>query len=156
VRSHRGWPVTFRYRDDRVEHWVKPDRFVGIAFSDRPANRNVRNFSIEIDRGSMPLTATSLQKASILRKLLAYQATHNDDVLREIFGIEHAYTLFLACGRRRRDNMVTLAREIVQSDRAAASMLFAVQPPAPSVGDTPDLSALTWINGLGNETRLPL
>ena len=156
VRSHRGWPVSFRYRDEQVEHWVKPDRFIGIEFRDRPANRNGRNFSIEIDRGSMPLQATSLQRASILRKLLAYQATHTDNVLREIFGIEHAYTLFLTGGRRRRDNMVTLAREIVQSDRAASSMLFAVQPPSPSVGDTPDLSALTWLNGRGEEVSLPL
>ena len=145
-----------RHNDERLEHWVKPDRFLAIEFADRPAGRNARNFAIEIDRGSMPLEAAILTKASILRKLLAYQATYNDKVLSAIFGIEHAYTLFLTSGRRRRDNMVSLARDTVTNRQAAKAMLFAVQPPAPTIDDTPDLSALTWINGLGEETGLRL
>ena len=104
----------------------------------------------------MPLEAATLEKASILRKLLAYQATINDNVLRAIFGMEHAYVLFLASGRRRRDNMVRLAQSAVTNKRAAQAMLFAVQPPAPTLGNTPDLSALSWKNGLGEEARLSL
>lgn len=156
VRSHRGWPVSFTHDGETLEHWVKPDRFLGIKFDDRPANQNARYFAIEIDRGTMPLEASSLNKASILRKLLAYQATHQNDVLREIFVIPHAYILFLTTGKRRRDNMARLAQQIVIDDRAAKAMLFAVQPPAPTVGDTPDLSQLTWINGRGREAALPL
>jgi hypothetical protein len=156
VRSHRGWPVSFRHDNERHEIWVKPDRFIAIKFADRPAHQNVRTFAIEIDRGSMPLETVTMQKASILRKLLAYQATHHDKVLREIFGIEHAYTLTLTSGRRRRDNMVALAANTLRSAPVAKSMLFAVQPPTPSVGDTPNLSELTWINGLGEEAALPL
>ena len=156
VRSHRGWPVSFRYRDERLEHWVKPDRFVAIEFAEKPANRNVRNFAIEIDRGSMPLEASTLHKASILRKLLAYQATHTDKVLSAIFGMEHAYTLFLTTGIRRRNNMVALCRVTLTNRQIAKAMLFAVQPPTPTIGDTPDLSALSWINGLGEDTVLPL
>lgn len=156
VRSHRGWPVSFRHEENTLEHWVKPDRFLGIEFADRPTNQNVRYFAIEIDRGTMPLQASSLHKASILRKLLAYQATHVDAVLQEHFVIPHAYTLFIAPGRRRRDNMVKLAQEVVRHDRAAEAMLFAVQPPAPSVGQYADLSALQWINGRGEGVELPL
>ena len=156
VRAHRGWPVTVTRHGDSRHHWVKPDRFTAIQFADRPANRNERTFAIEIDRGSMPQTASTLDKASIERKLLALQATSDHDVLREIFGIEHAYTLFLTSGRRRRDNMVSLCRDTVTNHHAAKSMLFAVQPPAPTIGETPDISATAWINGLGEETALPL
>ncbi len=60
----------------------------------------MRYYAIEIDRGTMPLQASSLHKASIFRKLLAYQATHQDDVLQEHFAIPHAYTLFATIGRR--------------------------------------------------------
>ncbi len=156
VRSHRGWPVSFRYQNERHEHWVKPDRFLAIEFQGRPINRNVRNFAIEIDRGSMPLEASTLQKASIFRKLLSYQATHTDNVLREIFGIDHAYTLFLTPGKRRRDNMVNLVQKVVANEKIAAAMLFTVQPSPPTVAVTPDLSGLTWINGLGKKVGLPL
>ena len=74
----------------------------------------------------------------------------------EHFIIPHAYTLFVTIGRRRRDNMVKLAQEIVTNDTAATAMLFAVQPPAPSVGEYPDLTALQWINGRGKEVGLAL
>ena len=156
VRSHRGWPVAINHDGTSLEHWLKPDRFLAIEFAGRPTNRNARYFAIEIDRGTMPLTAPTLHRASILRKLLAYQATHEHELLKEIFAIPHAYTLFVTTGRRRRDNMVDLAREIVTDDRTAATMLFAVQPPAPTVGQYADLSALQWINGRGKEVALPL
>ncbi len=81
-----------------------------------------------------------MDKTCIDRKLLAIDATFNDEVLREIFGIDHAYTLFLTVGRRRRDNMVDLTMETLTNKVAAESTLFAVQPPVPAVGDTPDLS----------------
>ncbi len=156
VRAYRGWPVTVRNTAERLEFWVKPDRFLGVEFANRPAGRNARYFAIEIDRGSMPLKAAILTKASIFRKLLAYDATHHNKVLRAIFGIEHAYTLFLTTGRRRRDNMVQLCRDIVTNRQTAKSMLFAVQPASPTIGAIPDLSKQIWINGLGEEIGLPL
>ena len=116
----------------------------------------MRYFAIEIDRGTMPLSATSLRKASIYRKLLAYQATYKDAVLQEHFAIPHAYTLFVTAGRRRRDNMVELARELIADERAAGTMLFTVQPPAPSVGCYADPAAMEWINGRGEEVGLVL
>lgn len=156
VRSHRGWPVAFSHNGETFEHWVKPDRFLGIKFYDRPDNQNARYFAIEIDRGTMPLEANSLQKASIFRKLLTYQATHQNEVLKDLFVIPHAYTLFLTTGHRRRDNMVKLAQTIVTDDRAAKAMLFAVQPPSPTVCSHTDVSGIEWINGRGEEMRLPL
>ena len=156
VRSHRGWPVAFSHNGEKHEHWVKPDRFLGAKFADRPHNRNVRYFAIELDRGTMPLEASSLSKASIFRKLLAYEATHRDGVLQELFLIPHSYTLFLTTGARRRDNMADLAQKLVSSDRAAQAMLFAVQPPAPQVGSYADLMAMEWTNGRGEKMGLPL
>lgn len=146
----------FHTTGETLEHWVKPDRFIGIKFHDRPDNQNARYFAIEIDRGTMPLEANNLQKASILRKLLTYQATHQNDVLKDLFVIPHAYTLFLTTGPRRRDNMVKLAQTTVTDDRAAKAMLFAVQPPAPTVCNHIDVSSIGWINGRGEEMRLPL
>ncbi len=156
VRSHRGWPATFSHDGETLKHWVKPDRFLGIKFCDRPANQNARYFAIEIDRGTMPLEANNLQKASIFRKLLAYQATHLDGVLQEFFVIPHAYTLFLTTGPRRRNNMVRLAQTAVSDDRAARAMLFATQPPSPLVGSYTDLTSIEWINGRGEEMSFPL
>ncbi len=156
VRSHRGWPVSFSYNGETLKHWVKPDRFLGIRFIDRPANHDARYCAIEVDRGTMPLGADTLQKASIFRKLLTYQATHLHSVLQELFAISHAYTLFLTTGSRRRDNMISLAQTIVSDDRAAKSMLFATQPPSPIVGSYTDLTSIEWINGRGKEMSFPL
>ena len=154
VRAHRGWPVAFSYRGQSVEHWVKPDRFTGAEFSDRPKSRNTRYYAIELDRGTMPLEAASLEKASILRKLLSYETTIADRILEDFFLIPHCHVLFLTIGKRRRGNMVELASRIVGSDRAAEAMFFAVQPQSPSVGFSVDLPSIEWINGLGEAVRL--
>ena len=50
--------------------------------------------------------------------------------------------------------MVELARQIVTDDRAARSMLFAVQPPSPAVSQSPDITALQWINGRGGGSEI--
>lgn len=156
VRSHRGWPVTFSHEGETLEHWVKPDRFMGIKFHDRLEHQNARYFAIEIDRGTMPLQANNLHKASIFRKLLTYQSTYIQSVLQELFVIPHAYTLFLTPGSGRRDNMVKLAQSIVSDDKAAKAMLFAVQPSSPLVGSHTNLASISWINGRGEEMTFPL
>lgn len=156
VRSHRGWPVRFTYEGTTHEQWVKPDRFLGVLFSDRPANRNARYYAIEQDCGTMPLEANSLRRASINRKLLAYEATYRDATACATFNIPHLYTLFLAPGPRRKNNMVDLAQRCVTNDTARKSILFAVQPPTPPIGVTPDMASFVWTNVLGEEMSLPL
>ncbi len=100
--------------------------------------------------------ALSLDKTCIDRKLLAIDATFNDEVLREFFCTDHAYTLFLTVGRRRRDNMVDLTMETHTNKVAAESTLFAVQPPVRLSETRLTCQSITWINGRGKEMKLPL
>ena len=156
VRSHRGWPVSFSHEGIRNDHWVKPDRFLGLKFESRPDNQNARYYAIELDHGSMPIKAASMEKASIQRKLLAYQSTYAQKLLQELFAIPYAYVLFVCPSDRRRNNMIAAAQELVTSDKAAQSMLFVTQPKKPSVGDFADLTTLDWIDGTGQSVDLPL
>ena len=156
VRSHRGWPVSFSHEGLRHDHWLKPDRFLGIEFESRTANQNARYYAIELDRGTMPIKSASMDKASIQRKFLAYKLTHDEKLLKEHFAIPHAYVLFICHSNRRRDNMIEAAQELVSSESAARSMLFATQTKRPSVGEFADLTSVEWFNGLGKKVTLPL
>ena len=156
VRSHRGWPVSFSHEGLRHDHWLKPDRFLGIEFENRAANQNVRYYAIELDRGTMPIKSASMDKASIQRKFLAYQMTYDEKLLKEHFAIPHAYVLFICHSDRRRNHMIEAAQELISSESAARSMLLATQTKRPSVGEFTDLTNVEWFNGLGKNVSLPL
>jgi len=156
VKKHRGWPVSIRHAGETRDLWVKPDRLLGIQFADRPTGRDTRYYAIELDRGSMPVEASSIDRASILRKLLAYQATIEDGILTQHFAIPHCYVLFVTGSATRRDNMIRLAQELVRGRSVAETMLFTTKPKKPSVGFYDDLRALRWINGRGKEVELVL
>jgi hypothetical protein len=37
ARKERGWPATASHQGETIDLWVKPDRFLGVHFADRPA-----------------------------------------------------------------------------------------------------------------------
>lgn len=157
MQQHRGWQASFHHPDYGSQHnfWVKPDRLFGFRFSHRPANRNERYYVAEIDRGTMDYVADFTQP-SILRKLLAYEATIANGLLKEHFNIPHPYMLFIGKTEARRDRSVELAMKHVVNDDAAKAMLFAAQPPSPSFAGYTHVSDMEWINGLGVRVQYPI
>jgi len=156
VRSKHAWPVMIHHRGHEKELWVEPDRLCGVAFSDRPIGRNSRYHAVEEDTGSMPLEASSLDVASIERKLLAYEQTHKLRLLDRYFGIPFCYPTFLTKSPARRDNIVALAGRVVRDRSALDAMLFSVQPDKPTIGKFTDPASMTWLNGRGKGVNFPL
>ena len=156
IRSKRGWHVYIAHPDyGTYSFWVKPDKLLGLKFFLRPEGKNERYYAVEIDKGSMDYTGT-LDRPTILRKLLAYETTIVERHLSDTFDIPHPYVLFIAPTMTRRDKSVSLAEEYVADDKAARSMLFAVQPPSPTFQTYTKMSEMEWKNGRGEQAMFPL
>ena len=148
VRANNGWRTSLSHPQHGVKKnfLVKPDKVLGYYFPHRPMNKNVRYYVIEVDRSTMALK-DDLQHASILRKLLAFERTFQDAVLKSHFSIWHPYFLFFTTSIERRNHMASLAQREVVDDDAAKAMLFAVQPPPPSYSSYTKMTDIEWIDG---------
>ena len=158
IRSSLSWPTTVSWQGQTLTFNVKPDLFTGIGFHDRPHGRNVRYFAAEIDCGTETRRPTRLDARgqSLFRKLLAYQATIDHDLLTGYLGIDHFTVLFVLETERRRESILALADEVLESQAAQERMLFGLRPPCPTNGDHADFSALPWFDGRGKEACVRL
>lgn len=158
IRSLHKWPVPVEWQDEMNAFWLAPDFLAGTGFSNRPEGKNVRFFSYEIDCSSetqKPNTPLA-RGQSILRKLLTYEVTIEQDLLKEFLGIDYLTPLFVFETEKRRDNAVELAQEVLSSRRVKGQILFGLRPERPTASSVPDFAALPWINGHGKETRVRL
>lgn len=158
VRSSHKWPVQVDWNGTRDHFWLEPDYLAGSGFADRQDGRNVRYFAYEIDCSSETMKPdTPLARGqSILRKLLSYEITIEQGLLTQHLGIDHITPLFVFDSKKRRDNAVKLAREVLTSRRAKDQILFGLRPDRLCHGHELNFGSLPWINGQGNETRVRL
>lgn len=158
VRARQGWPVEVSWKGEENCFRLKPDYLAGTGFSDRPEGHNVRFFAYEIDCSSEDMKPnTPLARGqSILRKLLSYEITIKQDLLSSYLGIDHITPLFVFESKKRRDNAVALAQEVLSSGKAKGQILFGLRLPRICEGQNANFGAIQWINGHGKKTRVRL
>lgn len=109
-RNHGAlrWKVSFAGE----EVTVIPDAVFALDFQSQNGRRERIHYFLEADRGTMPVIRRKLRQTSLLRKLLAYEATWVQGVHRTVFGFDRFRVL-----------TVTTCNERVEHLRSACSRL---------------------------------
>ena len=100
--------VTIAHHGSRREIGLVPD----LGFSIELASGAHRNFLVEIDRGTMPITRATLTQTSIERKLLGYVAARAARKCDRLFKWKAWRMLIVTTDRRRVDAMIAALRSI--------------------------------------------
>jgi hypothetical protein len=121
--SDSGRPFAFRvtvsHQGTRHEIGLVPD----ISFAIDLKKGAPRNFVVEIDRGTMPITRADFSQTSIERKLRSYLSAYVSRSFERKFGWKHFRVLFVASDDSRVRSMIEALRYI-QPPGAAGSSLF--------------------------------
>ena len=75
------------------------------VFALHRADGAVRNYAVEIDRGTMPITRASLTQSSVMRKVVAYAAIKEQGLYRQQFGWRNFRVLIVTDDAKRAANM---------------------------------------------------
>lgn len=127
---------------------VRPDRVLQIALRDEALPSFDRaTFFIEADRGTMPITRTSLEQTSLLRKFFAYQSSWAQGLHRRRFGILR-FRVLIVTDKARIKNMVEACQRLERGHRL---FLFADREAFIS---SPDVFILRLLNGKGEPDSL--
>jgi len=103
------WAATVKHRNESKRVGIFPDR----VFALESPNQTERIFYfVEADRATMPITRRSLSQSSIIRKLLAYEATWSQKIHESRFGTKRFRVLFVTTTPERVDHLVTACSKL--------------------------------------------
>jgi len=91
---------------------VVPDRVFALEFNDGNGNTDRAYFFLEADRGTMPVVRKNLSQTSFRRKLLAYEATWNQNVHSRRFDFNRFRVLTVTSSAKRVDSLVQACSEL--------------------------------------------
>lgn len=123
---------------------VIPDRVFGLEAND--GNRTW--YLLEADRATMPVTRRDLEKSSVRRKLLAYEATWNQNLHRTRFGWHRFRVLTITTDSGR---LFAIQRACGDLNRAHGLFLFA---DTDALRGQSDVFVLRWKTWRGSESNL--
>ena len=92
--------------DDQAELGLTPDSVFSIEFKSKLGQIERAYFFLEADRGTMPIVRKNLSLSSITRKLLAYRATWQQNLHRDLFGFHRFRVLTVTTSPQRLRAMV--------------------------------------------------
>jgi hypothetical protein len=137
------WKVPIRHRGKSTVIGVVPDGFFGL----RDKNET-RWFFLEADRGTMPVQRSTLAQTSFLRKLLAYQETWRQKVLKDSLARFQVLTVTTTPAHAK-NLLATTAR--LTHGKGSGLFLFTDQRAFVS---TEDVFNLSLLNGVGEQVTL--
>lgn len=101
---------------------VVPDRVFALEYPDRNSQSQRVYFFLEADRGTMPVMRRTFSQTSFYRKLLAYEATWTQNLLRTHFGIRRFRVLTVTTCAARVKSLVEACSRL---ERGHGLFLFA-------------------------------
>jgi hypothetical protein len=132
------WAVTVKHVGESKRVGTFPDRIFALESSDK--NERVFYF-VEADRATMPVSRRSLNQSSILRKLLAYEATWSQKIHETRFGTKRFRVLFVATSEERMDHLVAACSKL---PRGHGLFLFTT---VEAVREKSNILTLPWRTG---------
>ena len=116
-KSARPWSLKTTYRGTQLS------TVCDLVFAIGDVTRRKRyNFLVEVDRGHMPVERASLQRTSILRKLVGYAKAWEDGLHKDGFGWQNFRVLILTTSEQRVQSCIAAARK--RFGDAAAGRIF--------------------------------
>jgi hypothetical protein len=145
------WSVTVRHQDATKRVGVIPDRVFAL---ESHTNGERLLFFVEADRATMPVARRSLTQSSMLRKLLAYEATWREGVHRHRFGSDRFRVLVVTSNAARAKHIANTCAELPRGRGLflftdADSLRGCISP-----SDTGTVLTLPWTNASGGTERL--
>ena len=141
LRDPFRWAVNVR--SHRIG--LRPDKVFGLENTE---SGETTYYFLEADQGSMPVSRHGLDRSSIQRKLLAYEATWKQNIHRSRFDFHRVRVLTVTTNCDRMGHLVDACRRVTQ---AHGLFLFC---DVDSMRAQPDLLALTWQSPNGSAARL--
>jgi Replication-relaxation len=147
VRNPFALRAQLSHRGLTREVSVIPD----FVFALQVAKGARRNFMVEVDRGTMPVTRSDPDQTSFARKMRVYVAAHAAKQHHRLFGWQNFRVLIVTTERRRIGSMMDAARQL-PGRRGAGPSLF-------QFGTFQDLRQATplscpWLDGEGRPVHL--
>jgi hypothetical protein len=129
------------------ERTLVPDLVFGLALADR----SVRYFMVEIDRGTMPVVRGNVMQTSFAEKMRAYLTAHAARQHERRFGWKSFRVLTVTTDYRRAQSMMEALHALhVPHSPGAGLFLFATADEL----RTRDPLSHTWRDGSGRDVRL--
>ncbi len=126
---------------------VVPD----LAFALELADGSQRNFMVEIDRGTMPISRSDPDQTSFERKMRVYLAAHSAKQHTRQFGWKNFRVLTVTIDHRRMQTMQEASQRL-REPRSAGASLFLFATFSDLQATTP--LAHTWSDGNGRAAEL--
>jgi hypothetical protein len=126
---------------------VVPDLVFGLKFPDGSR----RCFTVEIDRGTMPITRTNLFQTSYERKMRAYLAAHSTRQHERHFGWKTFRVLTITTDHTRMRSMIEALRELHIPHSPGPALFFFATREEMVTGDP---LTHVWRDGNGRDARL--
>ena len=122
----------------------------GLGSIERPD----KFYYLECDRSTMPVSASSLKRSSIEKKMSVYLASIRNGYHRDAFGQNNARVLWLIdsrySGKKRLESFLEMNRQLT-GGRGSRAFLFALRAP---LMNAPDIRSAPVINGKGERVSL--
>jgi len=114
-----GWEVDVHWKGETFRLTVNPDSFAGFQFLQAPEGKNKLYFTVETDLGTENEVRTNWHgdQTSILKKLICYLETREQQIQERIFGIKKIKVLIIV-------NDETRIRRIIQKCSAVEPRLI--------------------------------
>jgi len=141
------WSVDIARGSERKRVGVVPDYVFAL---EAPGSRERVLFFVEADRSTMPVKRHSLNKSSLLRKLIAYEATWQQGVHREKFGCDRFRMLTVTTSAKRIDSAIAACGEL---SRGRGLFLFT---DAKSLQASTSVLSHPWRNATGGTETISL
>lgn len=98
--------------NSRMVLGVVPDALFTLERMPLASAREHEYFFLEADRGTMPVVRKNLKQTSMLRKLLAYEATWKNEIHTNRLGLHRFRVLIVTVSADRLDHLVKAASEL--------------------------------------------
>ena len=145
------WPVAVRWKGSDIVLHPTPDRIFGIRDLERREGANRKFFWLEVDKGTMPTARRSLDKTSMLRKIVGYAETYRRGIHTKRYNLPNVRVLTVTPGRQRIGNIIGAYREHAAALVSPKFFLFADRA---GLRRAEDFLDYPWLDAAGEQHRL--
>ena len=132
---------------------IVPDWIFSLSGEDS-IERPDKFYYLECDRSTMPVSATTLKRSSIEKKMSVYLASIRNGYHKDAFGQQNARVFWLVdsrySGLKRLESLLEMNRQLT-GGRGSRAFLFALRAP---LMNSPDIRTAPIINGKGERVSL--
>jgi hypothetical protein len=126
-----------------------PDSVFALQFADGTRH----NYTVEIDRGTMPVFRSDPEQTSIARKMRVYLAAHTAKQHQREFGWTNFRVLFVTTNQERIETMIDASRQSQARRHGVGVSLFWFSTFA-EIKEAADFLSLEWCDGNRRAVRL--